>query len=147
MPALFGYGIEPRFNIGAEQRRDRLNWLFYPGLILCIVYSFLSPREYSTELFQGFVATSLFYGENFYVRRRQYLDKLWLRKAIVATVPLHVLYLAGLFWSDRALPEVMTKALVFIPVIAAGFVLESFLVQKIVDRFRLSNIKQATKSS
>jgi len=97
MPPLFGYRIELGFNMATEQRRDRLNWVFYPGLILCIAYSFLSRREYSTEVFQGFVATSLFYGENFYVRRREYLGKLWLRKVIVATIPLHVLYLAGLF--------------------------------------------------
>lgn len=147
MPALFGYGIEPGFNIAKEQRRDRLGWLFYTGLVLCIAYSFFSRREHATEAFQGFVATSLFYGENFYVRRRGYLDKLWLWKAIFASIPLHVLYLVTLFWSDRALPEVMTKAIVFLPVVAVGFVLESFLLQKIVDRFRLSSIKQTTRSA
>jgi hypothetical protein len=44
-------------------------------------------------------------------------------------------------------PDVMTKALVFIPVIGVGFVLESFFVQKIADHFRLSNIEQETKSA
>jgi hypothetical protein len=147
MPALFGYRVEPDFNIDKEQRRDRLKFVLVGGFVLCIAYSFFSPREYSTEVFQGFLATSLFYGENFYVRRRGYLNRSWLWKAIVASIPLHVLYLAALFWSDRALPEVMTKAFVFIPVIGVGFVFESFVAQRIVDRFRLSSMKQAKVSA
>src|ERR1700737_2124846 len=117
MMALFGYRIEPGFNMVKEQRRDRLNWLFYTGIAVCIAYSFFSRRAHSTQVFQGFVATSLFYGETFYVRRRNDLGKLWLWKAILATIPFHVLYLVGIFWSDRAFPEVMTRAIVFIPVL------------------------------
>jgi hypothetical protein len=144
MPALFGYRLEPGFNIAKEQRRDRLSWLLYSGLVLCMAYSFFSRREHSTEVFQGFVATSLFYGETFYVRRRSDIGKLWLWKAIFATIPFHVLYLAGIFWSDRAFPEVMMKAIVFIPVLTLGFAIESIQMQRIVDRFRLSSIKRTT---
>lgn len=133
MTTLFGQRVEPDFNIDKEHRRDRLKFILTGALILSIVYLF-SGRRYATELFQGLIATILFYGETFYVRRRGQLGKLWLWKAIIASIPLHVIYLAGLFWSDQALPEVMTKAIVFLPVIAVGFVLESFLVQKIVDR-------------
>lgn len=112
-----------------------------------MAYSFFPRREYSTEVFQGFVATSLFYGETFYVRRRSDIGKLWLWKAIFATIPFHVLYLVGIFWSDHAFPSVMTKAIVFIPALALGFTIESLQMQRIVDRFRLSSTKQATTAA
>lgn len=144
MHALFGYRLEPDFNIAKEQRRDRLKLAFWIGLVLLMVYGFF--RNFSVEMFQGYVGTALFYGENFYVRRRSYLSKLWLWKAIIASIPLHVLYLAGIFWSDRAFPELMTKAIVFMPAIAVGFVIESYLIQRVIDRFRLSSIKQAGAS-
>jgi hypothetical protein len=136
MPALFGYRIEPGFNIAREQRRDRLNWLFYTGVVLCIAYSFFSGRGRSTEIFQSFVATTLFYGETFYVRQRCDLGKLWIWKAIITTIPLHVLYLLGIFWSDRAYPDVMTKAIIFIPVLALGSAVEFTQMQRIVTWFK-----------
>jgi hypothetical protein len=134
---LFGYRIEPDFNIAREQRRDRLNWPLYGGLVLCIAYLF-TGWPYATEIFQGWVATSLFYGEVFYVRQRGAFRKLWLWKALFATLPFHFLYLASIFWSDLAFPHVMTKAIVFIPVLAVGFAMESILTQKIIARFRPS---------
>ena len=142
MNALFGYRLEPSFNIDKEQRRARLNWPFYCGLVLCIIYLFLG-KPYGTELFQAWVATSLFYGENFYVRRRDYLRKSWLLKALIASIPLHALYLAALFWSDRIFPQVMTKAIVFVPVLALGFAIESIQMDRLIDRFRLSSIDQS----
>ena len=62
--------------------------------------------------------------------------RLWLWKAILLTVPFHALYLAGIFWLDRAVPQLMTKAAVFIPVVGVGFALESVAMQPLIDRFK-----------
>ena len=120
MTTLFGYGVEQDFDLALEQRRDRLGWLLLGGTMLCGLNLF-TGLPFATELFQGWIATSLFYGDNFYVRRRANLPKLWLWKSILITVPFHVLYLAGIFWLDRAIPQLMTKALVFMPVVGVGF--------------------------
>src|SRR2546430_5350828 len=98
------------------------------------------------QIFQGWLATSFFYGEIFYVRRRAHLGKPWLRKAIIATIPFHAVYLTALFWSDHAFPQVMTKAMVFIPVLALGFAFESVQMGRIIDRFRLTSMKQESGS-
>ena len=135
MTTLFGYGVEQDFDLALEQRRDRLGWLLLGGTMLCGLNLF-TGLPFATELFQGWIATSLFYGDNFYVRRRANLPKLWLWKSILITVPFHVLYLAGIFWLDRAIPQLMTKALVFMPVVGVGFAIESITMQPLIDRFK-----------
>jgi hypothetical protein len=135
---LFGYDVEQGFDLALEQRRNRLWWLLLGGTALCILYSF-TGRPFATEFFQGWIATSLFYGDNFYVRRRTDLSKVWLWKSILITVPFHVLYLAAIFSLDRAVPQWMTKVAVFLPVIALGFALESITMQPLIDRFKPSD--------
>jgi hypothetical protein len=73
--------------------------------------------------------------DSFYVRRAKDLPKSWLRKSILITVPIHALYWSGIFWLDRAVPHLMTKVAVFLPVIAVGFALESIVMQPLIDRF------------
>jgi hypothetical protein len=142
---LFGHRVEPDFDIAKEKRRDRLKLVGIAGFIVCGVYLF-SGRPYADQGFQGFFATTLFYGDNFYVRRGNDLGRLWLWKGIFATIPFHVLYLAAIFWSDRAFPEVMTKAIVFIPLLAVGFAVESIRMQKLIDHFRPPSVDQASGS-
>jgi hypothetical protein len=48
------------------------------------------------------------------------------------------LYLAGIFWLDRAVPQLMTKAFIFIPVVGVGFAIESITMQPLIDRFKPS---------
>jgi hypothetical protein len=134
MGRLFGYQVEPGFDLEQEQRRDRLNWPFIGGGIVWLVYLF-AGGSYAVELFQGLVATILFYGDAFYVRRAKDLDMQWLWKAIVATLPLHALYLGGIFWFDKMFPTVMHKGIIFLPILALGFAIESILVQRLVDAF------------
>jgi hypothetical protein len=133
---LFGYGVEQDFDLGIEQRRDRFGWLLLGGVALCVVYSF-TGGPFDTEIFQAWIATSLFYGDAFYVRRAKYLAQRWLWKSILMTVPIHALYLSAIFWLDRAIPQ-MTNVALFLPVIALGFALESIWMQPLVDRFKPS---------
>ena len=131
---LFGYEVGTKSELEAEQRGDRLWWPLLGGTFLCLVYLF-SGRPFAREIFQGFFATTLCYGMSFYVRRRNNLGSLWLWKGIFATVPLHIVYLAGIFWSDKLFPNFMTKSIVFIPVLGFGFAIESILFDRIVDWF------------
>jgi|SRR5271155_1271384 len=137
---LFGYSVEPDFDLALEQRRDRLGWLIFGGTALCGLYLF-TGRPFATEFFQGWIATSLFYGDNFDVRRRKDLPRCRLWKSILITVPFHALYLAGIFWLDRVVPQLMTKAFIFIPVVALGFAIESIAMQPLIDRFKPSEAR------
>ena len=134
---LFGYGVEPGSDSATEQRRNRMWWPLLGGTALCLLYSF-ARRPFATEIFQGWIATSLFYGDNFYVRRGQDISKLWLWKSILATVPFHVAYLFGIFWLNRAIPQLMSRVIIFLPVLALGFAVESIKMQAIIDQFKPS---------
>jgi hypothetical protein len=140
MPTLFGYRVEPNFDPGEERKEDRLNWVIWGGFILLMVYGLF--RTFSVEMFQAYLATGFCYGVNFYVKWRNHFRKLWLWKAIFASVPLYTLYLAGLFWSDRTFPDLMTKAIVFIPVLILGLGIESVLIRGIVNRLKPSSADQ-----
>jgi hypothetical protein len=132
---LFGYDVESDFDAGVEERRNRMWWPLGGGTALCVLYSF-TGKPFATELFQAWIATSLFYGDTFYVRRGKDLSAPWLWKSILATVLLHALYLAGIFWLDRAFPRSMTKVAIFMPLIAVGFAIESILMEGLVGRFK-----------
>jgi len=94
-------------------------------------------------MFQGWIATSLFYGDNFYVRRSADLTRLYLFKLLVISIPVHVVYLFLIFWLDRKLPELKTKAIIFIPVLAVGFAIESIQMRTGIDRFKPSETSKS----
>jgi len=137
MTTLFGQRIEPDFDLPKEQRRDRVGWAIYGGLALCLVYLF-SGRPFATEVFQGMFATVFPYGISFYVNQKNnQFGRLWLWKALLVSLPVHVLYLMGIFWSDKEFPELMTKVVVFLPVLAVGAAIESiFLFDRIANHFK-----------
>jgi hypothetical protein len=142
MPRLLGYELEQDFDIDKENRRNRLWWPFLAGTVLCFGYDFLN-LPFSLQIFQGFVATWMFYGENFYVRNKGHFRGFWRWKVILLTAPNHTFYLAGVFWADHAFPGPMKKAIVFVPVLAVGVVIETYWIQKIIKRAELSNTKDA----
>jgi hypothetical protein len=132
---LFGRDVEPNFDLAKEQRRNRLGYVFLLGTVLCLLYLF-DGRPFAVEVFQVFIATVLCYGASFYVDRRYDLGKPWLWKAFLASIPMHLVYLAALIWSDKTFPTVMTKSILFIPTLAIAFGIESIIVDRIVDHFK-----------
>lgn len=134
MPALFGYRLERDFDLTKEQRDAGLTRALLMGLILLCVYGLF--RTFTAVMFQAYVTTVVSYGMVFYVKRGKDLRKPWLWKAIIASVPVHALYLGGLFWLDKALPEVMTKVLGFMPVLILGCAIECALFDSIADRLK-----------
>jgi hypothetical protein len=146
LPDLFGYGIEPNFDLSKERRKDRVGWLLIVGTGLCILYDAFGGR-FGVQSFQGTLATVLLYGDSFYANRRGDLKATWLWKAVIASIPVHLIYLASLFWCDNAIPGLMMKAIVFIPVIALLFVIESSLVDRIANYFKPARTNSPNDSS
>jgi hypothetical protein len=130
---LFGYRVEENFDLTLEQRRGRLMWVNGGGIGVLGVLYVIHP--FSAAIFQGYFLTSLYYGDNFYVRRRDNLAKPWLWKAILATIPLHVLLLLVIVWLDWTFPNFFPKIVVSIPILFVTFGIESVLFDRIVDRF------------
>jgi uncharacterized membrane protein YccC len=132
---LFGQPIETGFNLARERRKDQVGWAVIAGAILCAAYDF-AGGPFSVEIFQILVATVLCYGASFYVDHLDDFSEPWVWKAAAASLPLHALYLSVFLLSDRTFPNIMTKAVAFIPVLAVGFGIESVLLSAIIARFR-----------
>ena len=138
---MFGYRIEQDFDLAKEQRRDRLIWLVGGGgFCLLIAPSVIHP--FPVAILQGFFLTSLSYGDSFYVRRKDKLSEPWLWKAIVATVPLHVIFLIAIIGLDKTIPHVFSKIIVWFPILFVCFGIEGVLFDGIVGRMSPSDAAQ-----
>ena len=136
MTTLFGQEIDPDFDEAKEDRVSRVGMAFLLGVALSIIYLILG-LPFATQVFQGLFATIPAYGSSFYADRQTNMRKLWFWKAVLATLPFHLSYLAVIFYSDVKLPELMMKAVVFVPVLMFGFAFESAVIfDRIVDRFK-----------
>jgi hypothetical protein len=141
---MFGYRVEADFDLAKEQRRDRLWWVVFGGIGLWSLYLWSGAfyhwtyRPYLTESIQAWIASSMFYGDSFYVRRRDDLGKAWLWKALIATIPFHLIYLVAIFWSDRVLPQVMSTVVISLPVLTLGLAIESIQLDKVIEHFKPS---------
>jgi hypothetical protein len=131
---MFGKYMNPTYDADKEERRGRLIKVMFGGLFLCGSYLWFGG-PFATQVFQAWVATSLFYGDNFYVLRCVDIQDARVWKAILTTLPFHCTYLAALFWLDHTLPKIMPKAVVFMPIIAIGFACESLVTSKLLNRY------------
>jgi hypothetical protein len=130
---MLGYRVEENFDLAKEKRRDRLKWVVGGGIgFLCLVYVF---HPVSAAVFQGYFLTSICYGESFFVQRRDKIGKPWLWKAILATIPLHLLLLSGIVYLDRTFPNFFPKILVSLPILTVTFGIEAVIFDNIVNRF------------
>lgn len=136
MSTLFGQQVDPEYDEAKDERFTRVAKFLFGGLIVSLVYLLLG-LPFPTEVFQGLVATILPYGSSFYVDRQTNAGQTWFWKAVLVTLPIHAIYLVAIFSCDAIFPEFMMKAVVFIPVLAVGFGIESALIfDRIVDHFR-----------
>lgn len=138
---MFGYRIEENFDLAKEQRRDRLMWVMGTGLCLLILTYFIRP--FSMAIFQGYLLTSVVYGDNFYVMRKDKLREPWLWKAILATIPLHVFFIIVIIELDKSLPSLFPRIIVWLPSLTLAFAFENLLFDGIVHRFCPSNAASA----
>jgi hypothetical protein len=141
MRALFGYRVEPNFSLAKEERRTRAVWGLLGGGFLWVFYLF-SGLPFATQVIQGYVSTLLFFGFGFYYTWGDHLGKMWVWKAVSLITPIHVLYVALIFWSDKRYPDVMTKPLVFVPILSVAYAFEAIFFDWIVNRFKPSGTDQ-----
>jgi hypothetical protein len=89
-----------------EQRRERLGWVFYGvGAMLFVMCAFYMQERVELRVLHAYMLTMLTYGALIYVEEFEHLRRLWLWKGVLATVPLHILCVAGLFWWDAKSPQ------------------------------------------
>jgi hypothetical protein len=142
---MFGNRAAGNFDIGKQQRRNRLMWVNGGGIgLLCLLYV---VHPFSAAIFQGYFLTSMCYGDSFYVQRRDDLSKTWLWKAIFATIPLHLLLLLAIVWLDRAFPNFFPQIIVSAPILFVIFGIEDVLFDQIVARCSPPKVEQPMDAS
>ena len=142
---MFGNRAAGNFDIGKQQRRNRLMWVNGGGIgLLCLLYV---VHPFSAAIFQGYFLTSMCYGDSFHVQRRDDLSKTWLWNAIFATIPLHLLLLLAIVWLDRAFPNVFPQIIVSAPILFVIFGIEDVLFDQIVARCSPPKVEQPMDAS
>jgi hypothetical protein len=137
---MFGNRAAGDFDIGKQQRRNRLMWVNGGGIgLLCLLYAI---HPFSAAVFQGYFLTTLCYGDSFYVQRRDDLGTPWMWKAIFTTIPVHVLLLLAIVWLDRAFPNVFPRIIVSAPILFVTFGIEDVLFDQIVARCSPPKVEQ-----
>ena len=131
---MFGYSIETDFDLAKEQRRDRLMWSLTGSLCLLGVLFLIHP--FSRMVFIAYSLTVLSYGDSFYVRRRDRIGEPWFWKSVLATIPLHLLFLGGIALLILAGPGFARAAISSLTLVVICFACESVLFDSIADRFR-----------
>ena len=142
---MFGYRLEEDFDLAKEQRRDRLWWVITTLLLCLVIASFIRP--FPAYIFQGYLLTSLFYGDSLYVKGKHSLGEAWFWKAIIFTVPIHAAFLAGIVGLDLLLPNIFTKMIIWMSVLAITFGFEAVLFEELVERLTPVNATVASAAS
>jgi hypothetical protein len=122
-----------------EQRRERLKWVFYGGFaMLFVVCGFYVQQSAEQRVLHAYGLTVLVYGALLYVEEFEHLKKLWLWKGVLATIPLHIASVAGLFWWDARHPQLAHSGFMSAYALWTGFVVEMFTFSLIIDYFKPS---------
>jgi hypothetical protein len=124
-------------NLDKEQRQERLQWVFYGvGSMLLVVCGFYMQDRVELRILHGYALTVLTYGALIYVEEFQHLKRLWLWKGVLATIPLHITFLAGLFWWDAQGP--LSPGYIVWYRIWPFFVAEMVIFSSVIDHFKAS---------
>jgi hypothetical protein len=127
------------FDLEKEQRRERVKWVFYGvGAMLFIVCGFYMQERVEQRFLHAYGLTALSYGALLYVEEFEYLKKLWLWMGVLATIPLHIAFVAGLFWWDARNPQLAHAGFAFVYALWPVFLVEMVLFTLIIDHFKAS---------
>src|SRR5712664_3221498 len=130
---LEGFGLEK------QQRFERLKWVFYGvGAMLLVVYGFYMQERVEQRVLHAYGLTVLCYGALLYVEEFEHLRRLWLWKGVLATIPLHIAFVASLFWWDAKHPQLAHSGFMFVYALWAVFVVEIVIFSLIIDHFKAS---------
>jgi len=123
------------FNLDKEHRQERLQWVFYGvGSMLLVVCAFYLQERVELRVLHAYGLTVLTYGALIYVEEFEHLKRLWLWKGVLATIPLHILFLVGLFWWDAKGP--MSPGYILVFRIWPFFLVEMVIFSLVIDHFR-----------
>ena len=141
---MSSYDEVEEVNSGREQRRKYV-WLILivgscPLGLLFLLHLFSTTVLRMT--FIVYAVTVLSYGDSFYVRRKGKLGECWLWKSVVATIPLHVVFVVCIEGLIRLLPSFARTGFTVVAFIALCFGVESVLFDLIADRFDPSRVAQ-----
>lgn len=132
---------EDRFDLGKEQRTERLKWAFYGVLAMVLVLgNFFLQERVENWVVHAFGLTILCYGSVLYVHEIDHIRELWLWKGVVTTIPLHLAFAYSLFWWDARFPRLAHSGFIFIYALLAVFVVEMIFVLSIFEHFRLPSV-------
>ena len=124
-------------NLDKEQRQERLQWVFYGvGSMLLVVCAFYMQERVELRVLHAYSLTVLTYGALIYVEEFEHLKRLWLWKGVLTTIPLHILFLAGLFWWDAKGP--LSPGYILAYRIWPFFVAEMVVFSLVIDHFKAS---------
>lgn len=104
--------------------------------MLLVVCGFYMQERVELRVLHAYGLTALTYGALIYVEEFEHLRRLWLWKGVLATIPLHILFLAGLFWWDAKVPLGSGYFLVFR--IWPFFLAEMVIFSLVIDHFKTS---------
>jgi hypothetical protein len=124
-------------DLGKEQRRERLKWVFYGvGAMLFVVCGFYLQERVEQRVLHAYGSTVLVYGALLYVEEFEHIRRLWLWKGVLATIPLHIAFVAGLFWWDANHPQLAHSGFIFVYSLWPVFVVEMVIFTLIIDHFK-----------
>lgn len=134
---MYSYDEVEDVTSGRDKRRNRLLFVVVSGSCLLGLFFLLHlfPITVLRMTFFGYAVTVLSYGDSFYVRRKDNLGERWLWKSVIATIPLHLLFLGGVELLVRSLPNFARTGFASVAFIALCFAIESVLFDSIAERF------------
>jgi hypothetical protein len=136
-PAMASDSTSEMLNLDKEQRQERLWWVIYGvSSMLFVVCGFYMQERVELRILHTYGLTVLTYGALIYVEEFQHLRKLWLWKGVLATIPLHSVFLVGLFWWDAQAPE--SSGFILAYRILPFFVAEMVMFSSVIDHFKAS---------
>lgn len=134
---------DDRFDLGREQRTQRLIWVFYGVLAMVFVLgNFFLQERVESGVLQACGLTILCYGTVLYVHEIEHIREVWLWKGVVTTVPLHVGFVYFLFWWDARFPGLAHSGFVLTYALWIVLVVEMLFVLPIFEHFRTSSVSR-----
>jgi len=127
---------EQSIDLPKQERVERLGWLFLGGGAMLMVNGGLILHEFMpAQLMHAYALTVMCYGQILYLDEIEHVRERWLWIAVLATIPVHFLFVTGLIWWDMDHPD-LAKTRVFVAKLTEAYVVEMLSVTPIINWFR-----------
>ena len=82
--------------------------------MLFVVCGFYMQERVEQRVLHAYGLTVLCYGALLYVEELEHLRRPWLWKGVLVTIPLHIAFVASLFWWDAKHPQLAHSGFMFV---------------------------------